>query len=1143
MNLYKNQVNGVKETGAQGEGVSPGRCSVDQQHRPGRHQTTANNQQRIKWQKKDNRLLFECYIQSQPEVLGYRKRLVNIWRERNPRKDLQGITEQRLADQVRQIKKKKWLETVEQEEIKEKVKKESTPSEPTITREEPEDNARSEDAPTVLNETMRQEEGNTTEEEAATEQVTSDGNEDENSMIVEVKKRIEEIMLQSERKSLPSLKQCKRSALMTELKIVNQAVSMIPTSNITELNLLMYAAAYATTERMGMIRTTTRKKKEEPYWKRRIQTNIARWRKDISKIEEVKRGKLKLKLKDWQDMNRKYQLEEKGTTQVADVLKQKIRSGSAKIKKYEDRCKQYTQNQMFRNNQKRFYESLEENGNKNPIDMPDPKEATQFWSNIWSEEVTHNEKASWMEEVEKDLSYRVQQANIIISMTDVKAGVGKMANWKAAGPDQVQGFWFKRLVGVRERIVMYLQQCVTDAAVPDWMVTGRTTLIQKDPEKGNVANNYRPIACLHLMWKLLTGIISERLYKHLEDKDLLVNEQKGCRKRSRGTKDQLLIDKAILKNCRRRKTNLAMAWIDYRKAYDMVPHSWISKCLDMVGAADNIKALISNSMKQWKTVLTADGVKLGDVEIKRGIFQGDSLSPLLFVVIMIPLSIVLRKMKAGYHMNKNTNAVNHLLFMDDLKLYGSNKNQLDSLIQTVRIFSEDIRMQFGLDKCAVLEMKRGKKVLSDGIELPYESKIGEVDNQGYKYLGVLQLDQYMHETMKERITSGYVKRVKKLCKSKLNAGNLSQGINTWAVSVIRYTAGIVDWTLEEMQNLDRKTRKIMNMNRCLHSRSNVARLYVSRNEGGRGLMSIEECVMKEKKALQNYLKDSEEPLLKMTLNEKVLDEKEDLEEYKKRVEDERNTNWKGKALHGEYIKQTEDVMDENSWRWLKNGQLKKETEGLIIAAQDQALRTNAIKYKIDKTGETPLCRVCKEKPETARHIVSACPKLAQEEYKKRHDKVALRIHWELAKKHNIEHAEKWYDHIPAAVAETDTIQLKWDSTIYTNNRLAHNRPDITLIDKESNEWTLIDIAVPFDQNIVKTEDEKVERYQDLAFEIKREHRNAKVEVIPVVIGALGAYSKNAKNFVERLKIPNILDGAQFSAILGTAHVLRKVLNL
>jgi len=94
------------------------------------------------------------------------------------------------------------------------------------------------------------------------------------------------------------------------------------------------------------------------------------------------------------------------------------------------------------------------------------------------------------------------------------------------------------------------------------------------------------------------------------------------------------------------------------------------------------------------------------------------------------------------------------------------------------------------------------------------------------------------------------------------------------------------------------------------------------------------------------------------------------------------------------------------------------------------------------------------------------------------------------------------------MVETETMTLKWDSTIYTNNKLKHNRPDITLINKETNEWTLTDIAVPFDQNILRTEDEKIERYQDLTFEIKRENNNAKVDVIPVVIEALGSYSKN-----------------------------------
>ena len=95
---------------------------------------------------------------------------------------------------------------------------------------------------------------------------------------------------------------------------------------------------------------------------------------------------------------------------------------------------------------------------------------------------------------------------------------------------------------------------------------GRTVLIQKDTAKGAQASTYRPIACLPMMWKLLIGVTGEKLYHHLERNGLLTDEQKGCRKGSRGTKDQLLVDKAMLKNCWRRLTNLSMAWIDYKKS-------------------------------------------------------------------------------------------------------------------------------------------------------------------------------------------------------------------------------------------------------------------------------------------------------------------------------------------------------------------------------------------------------------------------------------------------------------------------------------------------------------------------------------------------------------------------------------------------
>ena len=115
----------------------------------------------------------------------------------------------------------------------------------------------------------------------------------------------------------------------------------------------------------------------------------------------------------------------------------------------------------------------------------------------------------------------------------------------------------------------------------DWLTYRRTVLCQKDRTKCNTVINYQPISSLPSMWKLLTGIISELLYSFVEEEKILHKEQKGCKRNSRGTKNQVLVDKAVLKDCKRRSTKLAMVWIDYRKAYDMIPHSWISNCLEV----------------------------------------------------------------------------------------------------------------------------------------------------------------------------------------------------------------------------------------------------------------------------------------------------------------------------------------------------------------------------------------------------------------------------------------------------------------------------------------------------------------------------------------------------------------------------------
>ena len=200
----------------------------------------------------------------------------------------------------------------------------------------------------------------------------------------------------------------------------------------------------------------------------------------------------------------------------------------------------------------------------------------------------------------------------------------------------------------------------------------------------------------------------------------------------------------------KRHTNLGMAWIDYKKAYDMVPHSWISESLELVQVSDNILEFVKRSMANWQTELTSCGESLAKVNIRTGIFQGDSLSP-LFVICIIPVTYVLSKAKTRYTLGGGEK-INHLLFMDDLKLYGKSENETKGLVSTVEVFNQDIGMEFGIRKSGVIIMDRGKVKSRERIELPSGEKIREIEEDGYKYLGILEYDRVKEQEMK--VSSG-----------------------------------------------------------------------------------------------------------------------------------------------------------------------------------------------------------------------------------------------------------------------------------------------------------------------------------------------------------------------------------------------------
>ena len=106
-------------------------------------------------------------------------------------------------------------------------------------------------------------------------------------------------------------------------------------------------------------------------------------------------------------------------------------------------------------------------------------------------------------------------------------------------------------------------------------------------------------------------------------------------------------------------------------------------------------------MKIRRIELTAGGRSLAEAKIQRGIFQGDALSPLLFIIAMMPLDHKLKKCVARYKLSRSQEKINHLIYMDDIKLVAKNEKELETLIHGVRIYSQDIEWNFVLKMCYV----------------------------------------------------------------------------------------------------------------------------------------------------------------------------------------------------------------------------------------------------------------------------------------------------------------------------------------------------------------------------------------------------------------------------------------------------------
>ncbi|KAK1939735.1 putative reverse transcriptase, partial [Babesia divergens] len=613
---------------------------------------------------------------------------------------------------------------------------------------------------------------------------------------------------------------------------------------------------------------------------------------------------------------------------------------------------------------------------------------------------------------------------------------------------------------------------------------------------------YRPITCMSTLYKLTTRCITEVVKREVEARGLLTENQMGTKRRIQGAKEHALT--SIVLNVKH-KHKLYATWVDVKKAYDSVDHKYLMHVLESLKLPDWVLAFLRASISRWHIDIRWGKEALMTKAIGKGILQGDSLSPLLFVLCMDPLS---RKLNALYPPVKVRTpddrilATNHLLYIDDLKIIVEKKGTLKAMTEETQKFLKAIGFEMNREKSAT-----NSPEYSDAAKL--------LEGTGtYKYLGITEDgNSRTSAAMLEEIIRVIVKRVQTLTKTDLSAKNLFRAINRYTLTVINYFIGVVPTEKDDMARIDRLVRKHLREAGVIKDNSNVSRLYLPRKEMGRGLhnlqhkaeammlrlwltLSGDESRSPRRAAICQYFRSSYHRELKDDYGIEIKPE----ESIERAIRDLRYAQTKN--LH-DVINETKihkllfslrgqrNIDFEGSTLWMRKSMLNPQEEAKLVNLQDRNLAWMSL------TGTHRGCgRVI-----NVDHLATKCEKLVHVEYTRRHDEVARRLHFVLARQigvPNLKHLDK---HKVEARLFGRNGWITFNKEVKTDKAVTHNKPDIILAEEKKNRITVVEVGVTCQDNLEQVEIEKKHKYEPLTKQMEHHkwNKNTEIRLIPYVM--------------------------------------------
>lgn len=684
-----------------------------------------------------------------------------------------------------------------------------------------------------------------------------------------------------------------------------------------------------------------------------------------------------------------------------------------------------------------------------------------------------------------------------INTTEVEKKIKKTRVKSAAGPDGVQKFHLNRqgvpvILGKIYNILLYANY------FPECWKINRTTLIPKVGKDARDIKNWRPITIGSMMSRIFSSLIDSRLraivQNHIRQKGF--TSENGCKQ------NVVLLAEAI-QRCKASKGGV-VSILDISKAFDTVPHSAISAALLRKQIPSRIAKYVGKMYDGCSTMIRTNEQKSIQVRIRRGVKQGDPLSPLLFNLCIEKLIGDIEEETKGLEISANR-SIAILAFADDLVLLGEDEVQAQEQLSMVSAYLEKLNMSLSTNKCGTFQIKATKDTwyVKDPEVNIDQDRVPCIDpGEVFSYLGArFGPWRGLNKGLVVPDVLGTIKRIRTL---PLKPNQKIELFLKYVLPHFMYSLLISPPSESTLKLLDNNIRQ--EIKEILHLVPSTATgfIYAPKASGGLGVPRLEQVVKlatlkngikmlsSEDQAIREVMQhDNAESRLKSIANSLRINwpaTLEDIDNAKKRLKNETLKSWGDLKSQGQGV--SDFRYDKIGNHWLLNPAILKASR-YIDALR---LRTNTYGTKVvlarAKKDMDVRCRRCQVQPETIGHVLGLCIHTKQLRIK-RHDEIKNFIASKLAPSKEVAIEAK----------------LSVGGSLY--------KPD--LIVKNGNKAFIVDVTVRYENRdyLQKARQEKIEKYNSCIEEVKKRFGCTTGQVLAVVIGSRGAMPRST---MEDLKI-------------------------